>query len=245
MRKIQRRRNRLAAPGTRGFLRSAAVGIALAAVAAPGSASTPITLPRPPGSAAPVIPLSGYVTEGDYPAAAIRSGQQGTVSFRLSIGTDGRVQGCAVTRSSGSDLLDSTTCRLMVRRVRFTPATDPQGRPRADEFDGYIEWRLPEPPLDRSPLPERPGAAMDLWSQCTWGEGARLALSSLEPAAVAERAIRACTELEANAARELSASPVTRANGPRIIRTRKRDFLSLLTPHLERVRRVLGAARAE
>jgi hypothetical protein len=86
---------------------------------------------------------------------------------------------------------------------------------------------------------------MDLWSQCTWGEGARLALSSLEPSAVADRAIRACAELEAQAARELAASEDTRANGPRIIRTRKRDFLIMLTPHLERVRRVLGGGEAE
>jgi TonB family protein len=191
-------------------------------------------------------PLSVFVSEDDFPVAAIRSGVQGgTVYFRLSIGTDGRVQGCAVTRSSGYDLLDSTTCRLMVRRARFTPATDPQGRPRTDEFDGYIEWRAPEPRLPWGPLPERPGAAVDLWSQCTWGEGARLALSSLEPAAIAERAIRACTELEAQAARELSASAATRANAPRYIRTRKRDFLFMLTPYLERVRRVLGAAQAK
>jgi TonB family protein len=224
-----------------GFFRSAAVCVALATFATPGSSSTPIILPPPPGSAAPVRPLSAYVSEDDYPAAAVRAAQQGTVFFRLSVGADGRVHGCAVTRSSGSDLLDSATCRLMVRRARFTPATDPQGQPRADEFDGHIEWRLPEPRLEWIPLPERPGAAMDLWSQCTWGEGARLALSTLEPAAVAERAMRACTELEAHAARELAASAVTRVNGARIIRTRKRDFLIMLTPHLERVRRVLGA----
>lgn len=229
----------------RGLFRSAAVGVALAAVATPGSSSTPITLNPEPGSAAPMGPLSGYVSEDDYPAAAIRSGLQGTVFFRLSVGADGRVQGCAVTQSSGSDLLDSTTCRLMVRRVRFAQAADPQGRPRADEFDGHIEWRLPEPRLVWFALPERPGAAMDLWSQCTWGEGARLALSTLEPAAIAERAMRACTKLEAQAARELSASAVTRVNGPRIIQTRKRDFLIMLTPHLERVRRVLGAAQAK
>lgn len=229
----------------RGVFRSAAVGVALAAFATPGYSSTPIIL-KEPGAAVPQAPVSVYVSEDDFPVAAIRSGVQGgTVYFRLSIGADGRVQGCAVTRSSGYDLLDSTTCRLMVRRARFTPATDPQGRPRTDEFDGYIEWRPPEPRLPWSPLPERPQAAMDLWSQCTWGEASRLTLSSLEPAAVAERAIRACTSLEANAARELAASAATRANGPRIIRTRKGDFLIMLTPHLERLRRVLGAAQAK
>ncbi|MBV8686744.1 MAG: energy transducer TonB [Alphaproteobacteria bacterium] len=142
--------------------------MALAAAATPASSTSPITVNRPPGSATTRVPLSAYVTEDDYPAAAIRSGAQGTVVFRLSVGPDGRVVGCEVTGSSGSDLLDSTTCRLMVRRARFTPATDPQGRPRSDTFDGYFEWRLPEQRLPWTPLPERPGAAMDLWSQCTW-----------------------------------------------------------------------------
>jgi|GEM_PF-7024453 len=74
------------------------------------------------------------------------------------------------------------------------------------------------------------------------GEAARLALSALEPAAVADRAMRACSSLEANAARELAGSPATRENGARIVRTRKRDFLIMLAPHLERLRRVLGPA---
>jgi hypothetical protein len=131
----------------------------------------------------------------------------------------------------------------MVRRVRFTPATDPEGQPRADTFDGQIEWRLPELPPTRAPLPERPRAALDLWSQCTWGEAARLALSPMEPPGVAERAFRACTGLEAQAARELAADRATRADTQRIIETRKRDFLALLTPYLDRLRRVLGASR--
>lgn len=230
----------------RGLFRSVAAGVTLAASAAPASSSTPLWLHPEPGSAAPVRPLSAYVSEEDYPAALIRSGVQGGgVSFRLSVGADGRVRGCAVTHSSGSDLLDTTTCRLMVRRARFKPATDPQGRPRTGEHDGRIEWRAPEPPLPSSPLPQRPQVALDLWSQCTWGHGAGLALSALEPAVIAERAIRACAGLEAAAARELAASADTSANGPRIIRTRKRDFLIMLTPHLERVRRVLATAEGK
>ena len=228
-------------PPTRGVFRSLAVGVALA-FAAPASSSTPIRIPEP-GAAVPLGPLANYVSEDDYPAAAIRSGAQGIVYFRLSVAPDGRVQGCAVTRSSGYDLLDSTTCRLMVRRVRFTPAIDPQGRPRVGEHEGYIEWRLPEPPLPQTPLPEPAVAALDLWSRCTWGEAARLALTTPNPAAVAERAIGACTDLEATAARELAASPDTRANAARILKTRKRDFLTMLTPYLERMRGILGAAQ--
>jgi protein TonB len=37
--------------------------------------------------------------------------------FRLTIGTDGKVSDCQVTKSSGSAELDKTTCDLMRRRA--------------------------------------------------------------------------------------------------------------------------------
>ena len=48
--------------------------------------------------------------------------------MRFTVATDGRAGGCAVMRSSGSADLDSTTCRLIERRFRFTPARVAGGR---------------------------------------------------------------------------------------------------------------------
>jgi len=76
--------------------------------------------------------LASYVTDSDYPASAVERGEQGTVRFTLAIGADGRVTGCTVTGSSGSAVLDSTTCRIMRSRARFTPARDSNGNPTAD-----------------------------------------------------------------------------------------------------------------
>jgi hypothetical protein len=45
---------------------------------------------------------------------------------------------------------------------------------------------------------------MQLWSACAAGEAAKLVLSTLPPQQVAERALAACTALEALAGRELT-----------------------------------------
>ncbi len=72
---------------------------------------------------------SGRLKDSDYPADAGRAGVSGTVSVRYLVGTDGRVTECDVTRSSGSAALDDTTCGLIRKRFRFSPARDGSGRP--------------------------------------------------------------------------------------------------------------------
>lgn len=115
---------------------------------------TPVYRPAPPAPPAPPPPprriepksavgsLQGLIREDDYPASAIENEEQGTVAVSLSIGTNGRVSGCSVTRSSGSRTLDSTTCRVLTSRARFTPAQDSSGNPTTGSFSQRITWRL-------------------------------------------------------------------------------------------------------
>jgi periplasmic protein TonB len=88
--------------------------------------------------------LASYVSDEDYPAAAIRAEDQGTTRFRLGVGPDGRVTDCTVTGSSGSSALDAATCRLMKQRARFTPARDSSGNPTSDSVSSAIRWVLPD-----------------------------------------------------------------------------------------------------
>jgi protein TonB len=85
-----------------------------------------------------------WVTNADYPDAAIRSGESGVTGFRLDIGADGRVTDCTITQSSGSSLLDNTACRLLTRRAKFSPARDTSGNPTTDSFSSRFRWVLPE-----------------------------------------------------------------------------------------------------
>lgn len=86
---------------------------------------------------------AGWITTEDYPAASIRAGEAGTVGIAVTIGSDGRVRGCAVTASSGYPALDAITCRLYERRARFTPALDDAGAPVSARYTDRIRWELP------------------------------------------------------------------------------------------------------
>ena len=86
--------------------------------------------------------LASYVSNDDYPAAALRDEEQGTTVFRLTVGRDGRVTDCLVTSSSGSAALDNATCRIMRTRARFTPARDSNGQPTTDTVTNRLTWRI-------------------------------------------------------------------------------------------------------
>ena len=81
--------------------------------------------------------LKGDLYDDDYPDWATVSG---TVHFRLSVGTNGRVSECRVTRSSGDARLDALTCRLIVKRFRYAPSRDARGRPYVDTVIGEQTW---------------------------------------------------------------------------------------------------------
>ena len=92
--------------------------------------------------ARPLLDLSSYISNADYPASALRNEEEGTSRFRLDIGPDGRVTGCAIVGSSGSQALDTATCSLMRRRARFSPATTRGGSTVADTYESSIRWRI-------------------------------------------------------------------------------------------------------
>ena len=151
--------------------------------AAPASA-------EPSKSARATANLVALFSDEDYPAAAVRNREQGPVAFSLAVGADGRPTACSVTESSGSAILDSTTCRLLMMRARFEPARDARGRPTSDTVVGRIIWRLPDD------LPAPP-SALTLWVLCVGGEAAKLVPGDLPPAEVARRAFPPCRPLEA------------------------------------------------
>jgi TonB family protein len=165
-----------------------------AALLLPAAAPPPAA--EPPQRARSATNLATLFSDEDYPAAAIRNHEQGPVAFRLEVGADGRPAGCTVTGSSGSSILDSTTCRLLVARARFQPARDAQGKPTADSFNGRIIWRLP----DISP---RLDTLRNLWNGCVLGEVAKRVPGDLAADEVARLSFPPCAALEALLAREL------------------------------------------
>lgn len=84
----------------------------------------------------------GALRDGDYPLAARQAGAEGIVFVRFTIAPSGRVSDCMVTRSSGNADLDGTTCRLIVKRFRYRPAKDGQGKPVPETVALSYEWGL-------------------------------------------------------------------------------------------------------
>jgi protein TonB len=86
--------------------------------------------------------LSGGLKDSDYPRAALKDRLMGQVSVRFTVLTSGRIANCHVVKSSGSDLLDATTCQLLSERLRFRPATDGTGRPIQTELGSDYTWGI-------------------------------------------------------------------------------------------------------
>jgi protein TonB len=115
----------------------------------------PIVLAPPPPAAPPPprFQAKGAVPKGrpgdwansnDYPSRALRENVEGVTRFRVSVGPDGRVTDCQVTGSSGNSELDATTCSLITRRGRFTPAMDGEGQPTTGTFSNAVRWQIPK-----------------------------------------------------------------------------------------------------
>ncbi len=166
---------------------------AAALLAAPLQATAQIVTGAPdvapvPGLVArarPQIDPSLWFADGDYPRAAIRAEQEGRVGLLLDTDAEGRVATCTVLASSGVDLLDRESCRIITRRVRFAPALSKDRKPAPDRWSASIDWKLPAditydpnfnsvcydcglgiftPAPERIPLPE-PLGDPDLWLQ--------------------------------------------------------------------------------
>jgi periplasmic protein TonB len=103
------------------------------------------------GAMTPPRRIRGSLRDSDYPGDAGEAGVSGSVEVLYRVGVDGMVSDCRVVRSSGSRLLDDTTCRLIERRFRFRPSLDARGRPIASRIIENHEWIVE----DEAPPPRR------------------------------------------------------------------------------------------
>ncbi len=89
-----------------------------------------------------VDPVSLFTTD-DYPAEAMQKGEQGVVTVRVGVASDGRVSSCTVTRTSKSPALDARTCAIITERAHYSPAHDRRGRAMASSEAVAVRWVMP------------------------------------------------------------------------------------------------------
>jgi len=116
----------------------------------PVQVDKPVPVPPPPPPKPALAQKGGprgnpgnWVTNDDYPAAAQRAGESGTVGFRLTYDASGKVTNCDVTASSGSSRLDQEACKLLQRRGKFTPNVDVNGVKSGGTYANKFKWVLP------------------------------------------------------------------------------------------------------
>lgn len=111
------------------------LALSLALLAAPVAATTPEDEVR--------HKANGEFLFKHYPPKALAAGEQGRVSFRITLDEKGELTSCDVTKSSGYASLDSETCDLMQRYARFTPEVNSEGRSVTATRNGFVNWQLP------------------------------------------------------------------------------------------------------
>jgi TonB family protein len=100
----------------------------------------------PDGSSKPAMvdgdPAMG-ISDADYPAEALRKGEQGLVRVSYDIAADGMAESCRVIQSSGSASLDEATCEMVTHRARYRPARDADGKPIRSHGIRSMRWQIP------------------------------------------------------------------------------------------------------
>jgi TonB family protein len=99
--------------------------------------------------------ISGLISPDDYPPQALDRSEEGTVGIILHIDANGAVGGCTVEKSSGWEVLDAQTCRLLSLRAKFEPARDRQGNPTASNYHTRIKWQIGEDRVPSDPWSTR------------------------------------------------------------------------------------------
>lgn len=86
-----------------------------------------------------------YFRADDYPVSAMAANNMGAVRTRVVVSPDGRPERCDVTMPAKDAALNATTCAVLMRRARYTPAHDAVGVPVFATI-GYITvWSLDRP----------------------------------------------------------------------------------------------------
>lgn len=114
--------------------------------------ATPATKPSAPSAAAQPVPVAptpkpignpaDWFPADSYPEAAKIAAQEGRTDFALEIDAKGHIMTCNIVNSSGSELLDTTTCSQLILNGRFEPARDAQGRAVPGRWESAMRWRL-------------------------------------------------------------------------------------------------------
>lgn len=89
----------------------------------------------------PAVSIMGTHTRPPYPILAIRNGEVGTVTLRMTVSESGAVTDASVLRSSGYPRLDAVAIAWVKAHWKYQPATR-DGRAVATTADANVDFKL-------------------------------------------------------------------------------------------------------
>jgi hypothetical protein len=91
----------------------------------------------------PLTSPGKWVVSQDYPAKMLSAGQPAIVEFRLSVGADGKPVSCHIQLTTRPKEFDAAVCGSLMKRARFKPALDADGKPLASYYRNTVRFALP------------------------------------------------------------------------------------------------------
>lgn len=85
-----------------------------------------------------------WLRSSDYPTDMIREGQQAMIHVRLMVDETGRPTSCHIQASSRPKEFDKAVCDAFMKRARFEPALDAQGKPVRSYWQTSVLFRIEE-----------------------------------------------------------------------------------------------------
>lgn len=94
-------------------------------------------------NATPTDSPGKWVVSHDYPLDMLSAGQPAIVEFRLSVGADGVPTACHIQSTTRPKEFDNAVCKSVMRRARFDPALDAEGKPLASYYRNTVRFQIP------------------------------------------------------------------------------------------------------
>lgn len=93
-------------------------------------------------SATPTGNPGEWVTPRDYPRMMLSYKKEGVVRFRLTVNKVGKPTFCTVDHSSLPQMFDNAVCLALLKKARFEPALDWEGKPAESYWHSAVRFEI-------------------------------------------------------------------------------------------------------
>lgn len=93
-------------------------------------------------NARPATPPERWMKSSDYPKKMLSNYQPGLVNFRLSVNDAGVATDCHIQQTTRPPEFDKAVCRGLMRRSKFHPALDSEGKPMASYYRNAVRFQI-------------------------------------------------------------------------------------------------------